>query len=94
MTEIQRIVLDVLKPKEPKIVEFTKSLTEVEGVEGVNTSLIEVDEKVRNLKITVEGELKEPEVREKIQEMGGSIHSVDEVAAGTKLVDSSKTLQD
>lgn len=94
MTRIHRLVLDILKPKDPKIIDFTENLAEVEGVEGVNTSLIEVDEKVRNLKVTVEGRIDEPEIREKIQEQGGSIHSIDEVAAGEKLVEESSTLQD
>ncbi|MFB6242130.1 MAG: DUF211 domain-containing protein [Candidatus Nanosalina sp.] len=94
MSEIQRLVLDVLKPHDPKIVDFTTRLAELEGVEGVNTALIEVDEKVRNLKVTLEGEIDEDRVRERIEEMGGSVHSIDEVAAGDKLVEESKTLQD
>jgi hypothetical protein len=94
MTKINRLVLDVLKPKEPKIVDFTTSISEMEGIEGVNTTLIEVDEKVRNLKVTVEGEINEEKVRQKIDDLGGSVHSVDEVAAGEKLVEESSTLQD
>lgn len=94
MVEIRRLVLDVLKPHDPRIVEFTTELAEMQGIEGVNTSLIEVDEKVRNLKVTVEGEINEQKIREKIDEIGGSVHSIDEVAAGEKLVEESKTLQD
>lgn len=94
MTQIQRLVLDVLKPEEPEITDFTKQLAEIDGVEGVNTALIEVDEKVRNLKITMEGDIDADYVKEKVEGIGASVHSVDEVAAGKKLVEESKTLQD
>ncbi|MFB6116139.1 MAG: DUF211 domain-containing protein [Candidatus Nanosalina sp.] len=92
--EIKRLVLDVLKPREPQIVDFTKEIAGMEGVKGANTALIEVDEKVRNLKVTIEGSIDEEKVREKIEEIGASVHSIDEVAAGEKLVEESKTLQD
>lgn len=47
MTSIRRLVLDILKPHEPSMVEITKQISEVDGVEGVNSSLIEVDEDVK-----------------------------------------------
>jgi hypothetical protein len=34
MTEIQRSVLDILKPHEPEITDFTEQLAEIEGIEG------------------------------------------------------------
>jgi len=94
MVNIRRLVIDILKPHDPKIVDFTQQIAEIEGIEGVNASLIEVDEKVRNLKITVEGNIDEQKLRDKIKDLGGSVHSVDEVAVGEKLVEESKTLQD
>ena len=94
MTQIRRLVLDVLKPREPEMTEFTEEISEMECVDGINSSLIEVDEKVRNVKVTVEGEIDEQKLRDKIEDIGASIHSIDEVAAGEKLVEESKTLQD
>mgnify|MGYP002761228987 FL=1 len=94
MTQIRRLVLDVLKPREPEMIEFTEEISEMECVDGINSSLIEVDEKVRNVKVTVEGEIDEQNIRDKIEDIGASIHSIDEVAAGEKLVEESKTLQD
>jgi hypothetical protein len=94
MTEIQRLVLDVLRPEEPEITDFTKQLAEIDGVEGVNTSMFEVDGKVRNLKITIEGDIDADYVREKLESISASVHSVDEVAAGEKLFEEGKTLQD
>ena len=94
MTQIRRLVLDVLKPREPEMTEFTEEISEMECVDGINSSLIEVDEKVRNVKVTVEGEIDEQNIKDKIEDIGASIHSIDEVAAGEKLVEESKTLQD
>lgn len=94
MVKIRRLVLDILKPHEPSIVELSETLAGLEGVEGVNSSLIEVDEEVRNVKVTMEGEIDMQEVRETVEREGGSIHSIDEVAAGEKLVDKIETPQD
>lgn len=94
MTEIRRMVLDILKPHDPSIVEVTRRIAEIEGVEGVNSSLIEVDEEVKNLKITVEGAFSERPVRGTIEQLSSSIHSIDEVAMGERLVDKVDTPQD
>ncbi|MFB6182808.1 MAG: DUF211 domain-containing protein [Candidatus Nanohaloarchaea archaeon] len=94
MAEIRRLVMDVLKPHEPGIIEITEKLAEIEGVKGVNSTLIEVDEEVKNLKITVEGEISEEEVRKIIENEGASIHSVDEVVAGKEFVEKTETPQD
>ena len=94
MTQIRRLVLDVLQPREPEMTDYPAEISEMECVDGINSSLIEVDEKVRNVKVTVEGEIDEQNIRDKIEDIGVSIHSIDEVAAGEKLVEESKTLQD
>lgn len=94
MSKIRRLVLDILKPHQPSIVEISQELSEVDGVEGVNCSLIEVDEEVKNIKITLEGSFNEQPVRDVIENEAGSIHSIDEVAVGERLVDKVKTPQD
>lgn len=94
MSQIRRLVLDILKPHQPSIVELTHRISEVEGVEGVNSSLIEVDEDVKNIKVTIEGSFQEEPVREIIEEQAGSIHSIDEVAVGERLIDKIETPQD
>ncbi|MFB6145544.1 MAG: DUF211 domain-containing protein [Candidatus Nanohaloarchaea archaeon] len=94
MAKIRRLVLDVLKPHDPPIIELTQNLAEVDGVEGVNSSLMEVDEEVKNVKITLEGNFREEPVREVVENHAGSIHSIDEVAVGEKLVDKIRTPQD
>ena len=49
------MVLDTLKPHDPSIIELAGSLSQLEGVEAVNISIYEMDRKVENAKITIEG---------------------------------------
>jgi hypothetical protein len=95
MGRIRRLVLDTLKPHEPSIIELADQLSELEGVSAVNISIYEMDRKVENAKITIEGEhISYPGVFERIEEMGGAIHSIDEVVAGKMIIDDAVTLQD
>ena len=90
-----RIVLDILKPHEPIIPSFAKYLSEINGVDGVNMTLMEIDKETENIKVTIQGnDLDFDEISKAIEEYGGSIHSVDEVVAGTKLVEEVTTPQD
>jgi len=92
--KIRRVVLDTLKPMEPTIIEMAKVLSVVEGVSAVNISIAEIDLKVENAKITIEGEnINYEEVEKIIQDMGASIHSIDEVVAGKEIIDHAETLQ-
>ena len=93
--KIRRIVLDTLKPMDPTIVDMAKQISVVDGVSAVNISIAEIDLKVENAKITIEGEnINHVKVIELIQDMGGSIHSIDEVVAGKEIIDDAETLQD
>ena len=95
MGKIRRLVLDTLKPHEPSIIEMADQLSELEGVSAVNISIYEMDRKVENAKITIEGEkILYPRVLEVIEELGGAIHSIDEVVAGKMIIDDADTLQD
>jgi hypothetical protein len=95
MGNLRRLVLDVLKPLEPSIVELVQVLAAVQGVDGVNISIYEIDRRVENAKITVEGHDLEYEIiADVIEENGGAIHSIDEVAAGKVLIDDVETAQD
>jgi hypothetical protein len=93
--KIRRLVLDALKPMEPNIVELAKVISIKDGVSAVNISMVEIDLKVENVKITIEGDdINFEEIRDLIEDMGGSIHSIDEVVAGKMIIDDSATLQD
>lgn len=92
---IRRLVLDVLKPHNPSIVELAGVLGDVEGVDGVNLSLYEMDQKTENVKITLEGmDLDYELIRQEIENMGAVVHSVDEIAAGKKIIEEVETHQD
>ncbi len=95
MGKIRRLVLDTLKPHDPSIIEMAEQLSEKPGVSSVNISIYEMDRKVENAKITIEGEnISYAIVSSLIEEMGGAIHSVDEVVAGREIIDDAQTLQD
>lgn len=95
MAKIRRLVLDTLKPHEPNIIDLANVLSEIEGVAAVNISIYELDRKVENAKITIEGdEIPFGAVSDMIEEMGGTIHSIDEVVAGKMIIDDAATLQD
>jgi len=92
---IRRLVLDVLKPHKPSVVELSEALSKLDGIEGVNIIIYEIDQQVENAKIVIEGNSIDFEsIKEKVEEMGATIHSVDEVAAGKITVEDVKTPQD
>ncbi len=92
---IRRLVLDVLKPHNPSVVELSEALSHLQGVEGVNVIIYEIDQKVENAKVIIAGSSIDFEmIKKTLEEMGATIHSVDEVAAGKRIVEEVKTPQD
>ncbi|KAA9396143.1 hypothetical protein Har1130_16370 [Haloarcula sp. CBA1130] len=95
MAAVRRLVIDVLKPHDPPLLMFTDQLAEIESVEGVTSSLIELDQEVQNVKLTFESEdLNFEVIEDTIENLGGSVHSVDQVACGDSVVTDRRTLQD
>jgi len=95
VTDIKRIVLDVLKPHKPSLVELSQRLASLKGVDGVNCSLDEVDQETESIKITIEGSsISYDTVENALRELGAVIHSVDLVASGKRLVEDVRTGQD
>lgn len=95
MSAVRRLVLDVLKPHQPTMLVLADKLGDLEGVHGVDVTLIEIDYRVENIKVTLEGdEIDFQDVSEVIQDAGGSIHSVDKVSTGRNLIDEVETPQD
>jgi hypothetical protein len=95
MGNLRRLVLDVLKPLDPSIVTLVRLLADLEGVDGANIAIYEIDRRVENAKITIEGQaLPCDEIIRIIEENGGSVHSIDEVAAGRVLIEDVITPQD
>ncbi|KPL20929.1 MAG: hypothetical protein AMJ93_10845 [Anaerolineae bacterium SM23_84] len=95
MAQIRRLVLDVLKPHNPSIIQLAGELSELSGVEAVNISIYEVDQRVENAKVTLEGtNLDYDDVLKIIGENGGAVHSIDEVVAGGMIIEDAATPQD
>ena len=95
MGRIRRLVLDTLKPHDPSIIELAQSLSQLEGVEAVNISIYEMDRKVENAKITIEGsDIQFEAIMAIITDNGAAVHSVDEVVAGKIIIDDASTPQD
>lgn len=93
--KLRRVVLDVLKPHDPSIIELSQRLAELEGIDGVNISIYEVDRKVENAKLTIEGSsLQYEPILRIIEDAGGTVHSIDEAVAGKVLIEDSRTLQE
>jgi hypothetical protein len=95
VSDLKRIVLDVLKPHHPSIVELSQRLSVLDGVSGVNITIIEVDQDTETVKITIEGNaFIYDDIETAITDAGAVIHSVDSVSAGKRLVEEVETFQD
>jgi len=80
MVLVKRLVLDVLKPHQPNALEFSQALAKAGGDYRVCITVLEVDEKTETLKVVVEGDAIDFDaVQSGICDLGGSLHSIDEV---------------
>ena len=81
VVRVTKLVLDVLKPHQPSILEMSKLLGELDGVSSVNTVLREVDADTETVVLSLEGtELDYDEVLNVIEQCSASVHSMDEVS--------------
>ena len=89
------MVLGLKFNPQPNVVEVSEALSYLEGVEGVNIIINEIDQKVENAKVIVVGtSISFEDIQKKLEEFGATIHSIDEVAAGKMIVEEVKTPQD
>ncbi len=80
MPAIKRIVLDVLKPHQPNAIDFANSLATLGDDYNVKLKVTEVDEKTESTVIVLQAvSLDFTRIENTIIEMGGSVHSIDEV---------------
>jgi hypothetical protein len=72
----------------PSIVDVSVELASLDGVEGVNITVKEIDVDTMTLSVTVEGkDIDFKKLEEKLELLGCVIHSIDQVVAGVKLVE-------
>ena len=80
MVRVKRIVLDVLKPHQPNALEFSQAIAKVGVDYRVHLIVLEVDKSTETIQIELEGSAIDFEaVQDAITDMGGSLHSIDEV---------------
>ena len=80
MSNIKKLVLDILKPHQPNALEFATRLAELGASYRVKLTVAEMDEKTETTVVVVEGDNLDYEaIQTAVREMGGSVHSIDEV---------------
>lgn len=80
MTRLKRVVLDVLKPRQPNIIDFAKAIAMLGSGYRVNLLVEEVDDKTESVILKVEAdELDIDALQAMINDLGASLHSIDEV---------------
>lgn len=79
MIHVRRLVLDILKPHQPNVLEFSTLLAE-QGNLRVRLTVLEMDDKTETLKVVIEGpDIDFERIRDEISSFGASLHSIDEV---------------
>ena len=74
------MVLDVLKPHEPSVLEFARTVADIGADYRVQLWVEAVDKNTETVTIEVQGsDLDFDAVHEAIKSVGGSLHSIDEV---------------
>ena len=78
--KIKVIILDVLKPRTSSLPHFATVLAELESVETVEVTLVEMDSKTDSLNVVLYGSgIDYDALKEHIGKDGAVIHSVDQV---------------
>jgi hypothetical protein len=85
MTRLTQIVLDVLKPHHPTILDLGKAIAERCPKVQIDIDVDAVDEKTETILIKIEGEDIDFEaVQAVISELGASVHSIDRVQVDSR----------
>lgn len=80
MVKIKRVRLDVLKPHKPNVLEFAMDLAKAGSDYEIDIRVLEMDEQTETLEVIVEGDsIPFERLTTVITELGGSLHSIDEV---------------
>ena len=80
MPLIKRVVLDVLKPHQPNVLEFASAIADKHQGCRVKITVTEVDEKTETTVISIESDdIPYEAIVDTITSLGASVHSIDEV---------------
>ena len=77
---VKRLVLDVLKPHQPDVVEFCRQIASLCEDYQVCLDVDEVDENTQTLRLEIRGQAVALQpIEDAIADMGASLHSIDVV---------------
>jgi hypothetical protein len=86
-TPVKVLVLDVLKPHKPNILDLGKAICGHASVVSANITVYAIDEKTESIKVVLEGkDIDFEKVRGIIEGLGAAIHSLDKTIIGRKEV--------
>ena len=84
---IRRVVLDVLKLRDPPLPEFALRLCSMPNIDGVKVTLVEIDQNTESVKVIMEGDDVDLDfVQKMMKDYGAVVHSIDEVSVGKRVV--------
>jgi hypothetical protein len=84
---LRRIVLDVLKPHIPTIMDLANEISKLKFVEGVSVRTYNRETKVESVRVTIEGKkLNFKNINKILEKMGASVQSIDIVNAGKNII--------
>ncbi|WP_020681404.1 DUF211 domain-containing protein [Marinobacterium rhizophilum] len=87
MAVVTRILLDVLKPHDPSVLDLARALGDL-GDYRVCVRVLEMDKKTETLEIEVAGaDVDFEAIHTVIRDLGAALHSVDEVDVSGSSVD-------
>lgn len=79
--KIKRLVLDVLIPRELHVIDLSKSLASIDGVNEVKITVTEVDERTETIKIEIIGDnINYDSLVKILSDIGAALRSVDELS--------------
>jgi hypothetical protein len=89
MSLVKRMVLDVLKPHIPNALDFAKSIADNNPGCTVTVTVVEMDEKTETTIVTIQSnKIIYEQIADTITNLGGSIHSIDEVTVSNTVQNS------
>ena len=80
MITIKRLVLDILKPHHPDVIDFAGAIASQGEDYLVKLRVMEMDDNTQTLEVTIEAsDIQLDGIVNAINELGGSLHSIDGV---------------
>ena len=80
MITIKRLVLDILKPHHPDVIDFAGAIASQGKDYLVKLRVMEMDDNTQTLEVTIEAsDIQLDGIVNAINELGGSLHSIDGV---------------